>query len=281
MSNYFHTLEKERRIYLKTLMDDLKARRNKDIFDYHGIHVYTGAQGSGKTISMVYGGYKLARKYSRLIIASNLSLKWLKPVYMPGMSNLDASPGAARAAKVDFLRGVMQDFDPTTHYIHLLDNDDVVVFLQTVRNGTGGRLLLLDEFHLYFNSTQSKDTSIEVFQQVAQLRKQATLILGSSQVFMRLEKAVREQASSIIGCDTTFGFITRQSALKAQSAALDKMGRVVGDVQKTGYFIQTREIRNLYDTRELILPASQQYESGNQIVDFENIDKLRKMQKRK
>lgn len=277
MSEYTDRLRREWRLTVQAAFDDIKARRNRDIFDYHGIHVYTGEQGSGKTISMVYHGYKLWREYPRMIVASNLSLKWLQPVYISGDPTSGASPdGRARSAKMAALKDAMQTFDLTKNYIHLRDIDDVVVFLQVVKNGSAGRLLMLDEFHLYFNSTQSKDTSIEVFQQVAQLRKQATLILGSSQVFMRLEKAVREQARSIIACSTAFGFITKQQSFKAVTADLDKLGRVVGDVTNTGLFVQTRAIRDLYDTRELILPASQSYDATTNTIDFEKLLKNRK-----
>lgn len=130
-----------------------------------------------------------------------------------------------------------------------------------VKNGKKGHIIVADEIHLYLNSVKSKDTTIETFASISQLRKNRTVVIGSSQLVMRLEKAVREQMTTIIKCKTIAGVLTFQTAFDAHTLELDhRTGKLMGDKIKSGFFIQTRELRNSYDTMQIVQPANVLYE---------------------
>ena len=46
-----------------------------DGFPYQGIQIYTGEQGSGKTLKMVHTLHRIHNKYPDALIVSNMTLK--------------------------------------------------------------------------------------------------------------------------------------------------------------------------------------------------------------
>jgi len=257
------------KLTLRTWLDDLDAKKDKTKFPYDGIHIYYGWQGSGKTASIVFHAKKVVALYPRALITSNLSLKWLKPrsIQLTAEQQVEvaaASPRAAEAKQASFLSAnlarVLAHIDPRSEYIQFEAADELSTLLHGVRQGTKGHLLVIDEIHLYLNSLKSKDTSIETFAAISQLRKNKTLIIGSSQVVMRLEKAVREQMTTIIKCDTHFGVFTMQTVFDGHTLEQDMQGKLLGDVLKRGFFVQNRELRESYDTLQIVQPSNVLYE---------------------
>ena len=72
--------------------------------------------------------------------------------------------------------------------------------LKWVNNGEYGVIFFIDEFHLELNSLESKNIDIDVMVEISQQRKQRKHIVGTSQVFMRLAKPLREQIKDIVDC---------------------------------------------------------------------------------
>jgi len=267
--SYIAVLKKEMRVYLKTYYDDIVARRDKTKFPHHGIHVYQGWQGSGKTISMVKHAYDVKKVYPRAIATSNLFLEWLKPRRF-GLSEAQqevvnrSREGVDRSESLRAnLRRVLENFDTEQEYLLFETEYELGILMNYLENGDSGIIDIVDEAHLYFNSVNSKDTKIDIFAFVSQLRKKHRLFVATSQIFMRMEKAVREQAVTIIGCKTYFGVLTVQRAYDATEVDQDRLGALVGHVKRRGWFIQTRELRNLYDTMQIVISTQTVFENLN------------------
>ncbi|MEM0174241.1 MAG: ATP-binding protein [Sulfolobaceae archaeon] len=90
-----------------------------------------------------------------------------------------------------------------------INNMDYIVYdgIKSIRenaNGEDGILVLIDEMHLEFNSLESREIGISVFVEISQQRKQRVHIIGTSQVYMRLAKAFREQMKYVVLCKCFF-----------------------------------------------------------------------------
>ena len=80
--------------------------------------------------------------------------------------------------------------------------------LLTYKNGIYGVIAAIDEMQNWFSSNQSKDFPPEMLQVITQNRKNRRIILGTSQVFTRLSKPLREQVTEVRECHTFLGCIT-------------------------------------------------------------------------
>lgn len=117
-------------------------------------------------------------------------------------------------------------------------------------NGIFGEVDVIDEVQNWFNSLESKDFPIEMMQEITQQRKQRKMILGTSQVWNRVAKPIREQVTMLYKPTTLFGCLTIVTKYKpivndeGQADRLLYRGRF--------FFIQTKEIREAYDTYQKI-----------------------------
>lgn len=117
-------------------------------------------------------------------------------------------------------------------------------------NGIYGEIDVIDEVQNWFNSLESKDFPIEMMQEITQQRKQRKMILGTSQVWNRVAKPIREQVTLLYKPITLFGCLTIVTKYKpvvndeGQADRLLYRGRF--------FFIQTKEIREAYDTYQKI-----------------------------
>lgn len=243
---YIQTIKKETRFYLKTLKDDIQQRKDKDFFRYSGTQIYCGKQGQGKTASAVHHVTKLKLRYPRSIVVTNLLLSRLKPVNFKTQEDLAIS---------------LNSIDFETHYIHFQDMDQLAIALVAINNGKYGVIYLIDEIHTYFNALDSKNIPMYVFTEISQQRKQRKLIIGTSQLFMRAAKPLREQCDTVIMCRTYFGVLTTQKAYIGDELEQDYSGKLVGQMKKHGWFIQTRELRESFDTYQKVVSGLEQYET--------------------
>ena len=135
--------------------------------------------------------------------------------------------------------------------------------LITYKNGIYGVIVGIDELQNWFSSNQSKDFPPEMLQVITQNRKNRRIILGTSQVFTRLAKPLREQATEIRDCHTFFGCITFVSR---KEPILGSDGDVVEYKNRGWYcFVHDKDLRDSYDTYKVIdsLAESGFKEGGN------------------
>ena len=132
-----------------------------------------------------------------------------------------------------------QDFE-LDHWKKLVD----------LKNGIYGIIAIMDETQNWFSSNQSKDFPPEMLQVITQNRKNRRVILGTSQNFYLLAKAIRSQATEVRRCTTLLGCLTIVSRFEP---ILDSEGNVA-EFKKRGmyFFVHDKELRNSYDTYHVI-----------------------------
>ena len=150
-----------------------------EYFDPDGLLIFTGVQGSGKTLSAVQYCRKVIDRYPDCIFCTNVDIK---------------------------------DLPPCKEVIPY----DGLNCLMNLENGYAGVLYLIDEIHLEFNSLESKNISIEEMTEFAQQRKQRKHIVGTSQLFMRVAKPLREQVKRIVLCQCKWGGVREPTGIGAK-----------------------------------------------------------------
>lgn len=217
----------KRILLMKYILKDLKharALRKQGVkpFNDFGLTLFTGRQGAGKTMSMVYEAEVLREKYPNLYICSNFG-------YIHENESLKS----------------------------LTDITNAV--LRANELGCVGTLILWDEIQNDFDSFSK--VSRDVLRVVTQQRKQSIKILGTSQVFTRVSKALREQTFEVVMCRTIFKRWTVGRFYDAEefNHNIDKPEekRKMYPLKKVS-FVQTDEIRNLYDSYAVIRTLQEQ-----------------------
>ena len=143
------------------------ARENPDYFKPEGILIFCGSQGSGKTLSAVQYVLELCRAYPKAILCTNVDIFTL--------------PEHTRVIEYDGLE-----------------------CLKNIENGQNGVIYFIDEIHLELNSLESKNIDMDTIVELSQQRKQRKHIVGTSQVYMRMAKPLREQVKDVILCTNFF-----------------------------------------------------------------------------
>ena len=182
--------------------------RNPEYFRHQGVIVFTGRQGSGKTVALVEQTLRWQQEYPKSKCISNLCYKY--------------------------------------------QNDELNDWRQLVdyANGIQGVIVQMDEMQNWFSSNQSKNFPPEFLEVITQNRKNRRVILGTSQVFTRLSKPLREQCTEVRCCYTLFGCLT---IVFKKEPILDSAGDVT-EYKRRGFywFVHTERIRNAYDTYHVI-----------------------------
>jgi len=279
MSSYTQVLSKSLKFSPKPLKDDIDQRKDGEFFRPTGTQVYFGTQGSGKTLSAVKHAIDIKKVYSKSIVVSNLDLYWLKPISISLDKDQQNEVNLASTAKLSDaltkqfldsnLKTAMQDLDPTTSYIQFSSMDDLSVVLTGVNNGFKGVLYLIDEIHTFMNSLDSKNIPMFVFTEISQQRKQRKVIIGTSQLFMRVAKPIREQCDNAIKCRTWFNLFTIQTAYDGMTLEQNLSGALIGTKRRTGFFFHTRELRSSYDTYQKVVSSSEQYEQQTASIQLD------------
>lgn len=237
MSDFASTIKRDFRIDFKTILFDLKQRKDPLEFPFNGSQMFHGMQGEGKTVSMYKYGMDAFAKYKRSVIVSNLYLTNLEAVEIGHVSNLaDLS-----LYPDDYWR---------THYILVKSFDDVMTGLRTARNGIYGVIFMIDEIHTYFHSHDSKSIPMWVNQVFSQQRKQHLVILGTVQDWEDLVKIVRRQARNLILCHKILYFITH--TVVDPRTMESEYGETYFPIKKRAFFFLSKEIRDGMDTYQVI-----------------------------
>lgn len=203
---------------LDFLFQNIKYKRdfNKahpDYFQPSGLLVFCGDQGSGKTLSAVQYVIKLMDEYPQAMLISNVAIK-----------------------KYPFDGCRVIEYDG----IHCLTDYE---------NGEYGVIYLIDEIHLEFNSLESSNISIEEMVEISQQRKQRKHIIGTSQVYGRMAKPLREQIRWCVSCNNLFslGLIQKNSLIDGMES-VEKDGHIEAKVRKTFWWIHNPWLYDQYDT---------------------------------
>ena len=183
--------------------------KNPDELDVTGINIFTGSQGSGKSLSMIHVFKKLIFDFPKAIVVTNLEFNFKIP------------------NKIKKYEG-FEDFK--------------------IENGIYGVIYLLDEIHLILNSLESKGVPLSIIVELSQQRKQRKLILGTSQVYSRMAKPLREQIRNIIICKNYFSLFQINYLVDAFESQEDNNGKLKFKKMKVSFFFHRKEDYLAYDT---------------------------------
>ncbi|MGN1358447.1 MAG: ATP-binding protein [Bacilli bacterium] len=185
-------------------------RANPDYFDPEGLLVFCGPQGSGKTLSAVQYVKKILEKYPKAILVSNITINDLpKDIQVYEYEGIES--------------------------------------LKKYENGYNGVIYLIDEIHLEWNSLESKNISIEEMIEFSQQRKQRKHIVGTSQVYGRLAKPLREQIKNVVLCKNYFGLIQFNDLIDGFNT-IEKDGTLETDSIKRYFWFHSPLLYKCYDT---------------------------------
>ncbi|MFT3952004.1 MAG: zonular occludens toxin domain-containing protein [Oscillospiraceae bacterium] len=190
-------------------------------FECWGLHIYTGAFGSGKTSTMVFHAYEKACLYKQLTIVTNLKLS---------------------------------HFPAHTRILPLKSPQDIL-------NAPKNSLVLIDEIGTIFNSrdfASSKESVPKIlFQHLCQVRKRHMMIYATSQRWAFVDKQLRDITATVRPCKTKFRhpYCRYNSCHVFDAFEFDQAeSNPMMKISPMGYYsnLQTDFRRSLYDTAELI-----------------------------
>lgn len=187
-------------------------KAHPEYFDPCGTLIFCGAQGYGKTISAVQYVLHLAEVYPHSILVTN----------------------------VDIDRSCFPEGYDVREY-HGLDD------LKGIENGYAGVIYFIDEIHLELNSLESKNIDIDVITEISQQRKQRKHIVGTSQVYGRMAKPLREQIKDIVICRNFFGFLQYNRLIDAFETT-ENNGKIKTVTKKRFFWIHDDKLYGAYDT---------------------------------
>ena len=141
----------------------------------------------------------------------------------------------------------IDDFDVIGFNGHIVIEYNGINCIKELQNGLLGVLYLIDEIHLEFNSLESKNVPIEVMIEVSQQRKQRKHIVGTSQVYMRMAKPLREQIKNAVICRNFFNCIQWNRLIDGETSR-EENGKLVFDTQKYILWFHYPKLYKSYDT---------------------------------
>lgn len=183
--------------------------RNPEELDCTGITIFSGPQGSGKSLSMVHVYKKIIVKFPKAIVVTNLDINFDVPNQIKKYEGFE-------------------DFK--------------------IENGIYGVIYILDEIHLILNSLESKGVPLSIIVELSQQRKQRKLILGTSQVYSRMAKPLREQIKNVVICRNLFNLFQINYLIDAFNSTEDSNGKLKFAKQKVSFFFHRKEDYLAYDT---------------------------------
>lgn len=218
-------------------------RDNPFFFDPCGTLIFCGAQGEGKTLSAVNYVCNLLEQFPCAVLVSNVSITDY-PYNSAVRLNSDGS-----SCIYDLESGDVITSDDIIHgrVKRVCIEYDGLDTLKYVNNGQFGVVYLIDEIHLELNSLESKNIDIDVMTEISQQRKQRKHIVGTSQVYMRMAKPLREQVRDIVICSNFFGMVQFNKLIDGEKST-ENNGKLEAYVRKRFLWFHDPVMYDRYDT---------------------------------
>lgn len=136
-----------------------------------------------------------------------------------------------------------------------IDLPDVVPFtdyeqIKTMTNGEKGIIFLIDEIHILWNSLESKQIPVSEMAVFSQMRKDRRVILGTSQVYGRIAKPIREQLRYCILCKSYLKYLQVNTIIdpNGEKALGDNDGSLDGEIVYKSWFFHRPSDYLAYNT---------------------------------
>lgn len=203
--------------FFRSMLFNLRFyRNNPDYLDPCGTWVFCGAQGSGKTLSAVKCVKQLLKEYPKALLCSNLNIN-----------------------------GLDREIIPFTDYEQLMQ----------LSNGIEGVIFLIDEIHVLWNSLESKNIPISEIAIFSQMRKDRRIVIGTSQVYSRIAKPIREQLRYVIMCRNIAKYIQYNQIVdpNVNGYTGEHDGELDGAIIGSSWFFHSPADYESYDTLNKIM----------------------------
>lgn len=196
--DYFRGSHNPVGVFQSIHFDSQFYQAHPDYMHCDGIWIFCGAQGSGKTLSAVKCVKELHKTYPKALICSNLAINDIPDVI------------------------------PFTDYEQIKE----------LSNGEQGIIFLIDEIHVLWNSLESKNIPITEMAVFCQMRKARRVIIGTSQVYGRIAKPIREQLKYAILCKSYFKYLQVNKIIdpNGENSQGEKDGELDGEHIYTSWF---------------------------------------------
>lgn len=179
-----------------------------------------------------------------------------------GVHIIAGEQGAGKSITLTYMLNRFQKMYPKlivkTNYGYTRQDGEITHWKDVVasENGIYGEIDVLDEIQNWFSSLQSKDFPPEMLTEITQQRKQKKCIFGTSQVFSRVAKPIREQVTYLYEPMTIFGCLTivrRYKPVVKSDGLLDEK-----KLRGVFFFVHNELIRDSFDTYKKIEKMSQE-----------------------
>lgn len=216
-------------------------------FDPEGLLIFCGPQGSGKTLSLVNYVSQVLKLYHYCIMVSNVEFTYFPFTHQYVLEDkvlylIDIKTGE----KLEYLT-FMRDRKKIDNPPMLVIEYDGIDSLKHFENEFEGVLYVIDEIQLEWNSLESKNISIEEMIEFAQQRKQRKHIVGTTQIYGRIAKPLREQIKNVVLCKSFFGIIQWNNLIDG-FATVEKDGQLETESVARYLWFHTQELYNGYNT---------------------------------
>lgn len=173
-----------------------------------------------------------------------------------GMIIFEGRQGSGKTiSMVRYMKDMQYEFPDalcTTNLAYTDENKPLKTWTMLIdyKNGYKGVIVAMDELQNWFSSNDSKNFPPEMLSLITQNRKNRRIILGTSQNFYLLAKAIRSQATEVRRCATYFGCLT---IVRRLEPILDSEGNVIEWKKRGIYcFVHDKELRDSYNTWKVI-----------------------------
>lgn len=202
-----------------------------------------------------------------------------------GVHIIAGEQGAGKSITLTYMLNRFQKMYPKmiikTNYGYTRQDGEINHWRDIVasENGIYGEIDVIDEIQNWFNSLQSKDFPPEMMTEITQQRKQRKCIFGTSQVFGRVAKPIREQVTFLYEPMTLFGCLTIVRKYKPYVKADGNVDEK--KLRGCFFFVHSPEIRDSFDTykkieqmgKEGFKPSSEQMLNNNTVINLNQSDK--------
>lgn len=253
--------------------DTLKYRRefrreHPFYFNPCGTLIFSGPQGSGKTLSAVDYVTRIMEEYPHAILCTNTEF-----ADYPFNAVVAPEPNGEMSVRDYFSHELI-----THEWIcdRLAENSSYRVCveysgldcLKWVNNGEYGVIFFIDEFHLELNSLESKNIDIDVMVEISQQRKQRKHIVGTSQVYMRLAKPLREQIKDVVDCHSLLNLFQWNYIIDGEKST-EKDGQLEPVIVGRSFFFHSPEMYRRYDTYAKMKRYNKEWQGRSRVPSFD------------
>lgn len=122
--------------------------------------------------------------------------------------------------------------------------------IMELNNGVAGVIFLIDEIQSIWNCMESRDIPQDELATLCMNRKARRVVIGTSQVYGRVAKSIREQYKYVVLCKRVLKYIQINSLVNPCPEGYTKEddGHFEGELIKTCIFFHSPEAYQAYDT---------------------------------